>query len=115
MLVLAAQSCLTLDFSLPGSSVHRILHARILEWVAILFSRGSSQTRDQTWVSGIAGRFITVWAHDVLVYVYDQLQQMVCLVRDVDNGGGYAGVKAESIHKISVPSFQFCCEPKTAL
>ena len=51
----------------------------------------------------------------MLVYVYDQLQQMVCLVRDVDNGGGYAGVKAESIHEISVPSFQFCCEPKTAL
>ena len=53
--------------------------------------------------------------HDVLVYVYYQLQQMDHLVRDVANGGGYAGVKAESIHKISVPSFQFCCEPKTAL
>ena len=47
--VKVAQSCLTLcnprDCSLPGSSVHRILQARILEWVAIPFSRGSSQPR----------------------------------------------------------------------
>ena len=41
---------------LPGFSVHRILQARILEWIAIPFSRGSSQTRDQTLVSCIAGR-----------------------------------------------------------
>ena len=64
--VLVAQSCLTLcnpmDWSLPGSSVHGILQARILEWVAIPHSRGSSQPRDQTQVSGIAGRFVTVWA-----------------------------------------------------
>ena len=39
----------------PGSSVHRVLQARILEWVAILFSRVSSQTRDRTCVSPIAG------------------------------------------------------------
>ena len=43
------------DCSPPGSSVHGILQARIQEWVAILFSRGSSQPRDQTWVSCIAG------------------------------------------------------------
>ena len=59
--VLFAQSCPTLcdpmDCSLPGSSVHGILQARILEWVAISFSRGSSQPRDQTRVSCIAGRF----------------------------------------------------------
>ena len=50
-----AQSCPTIcdpmDCSLPGSSVHGILQARILEWVAIPFSRGSSQLRDWTWVS----------------------------------------------------------------
>ena len=55
-----AQSCLTLcdpvDCSLPGSSVHGILQARILEWVAISFSRVSSQPRDQTQVSRIGGR-----------------------------------------------------------
>ena len=53
----AAQSCLTLcdpmDCSLPSSSIHGILQARILEWVAISFSRGSSRPRDQTHVSGI--------------------------------------------------------------
>ena len=41
---------------------HGILQARILAWVAISFSRGSSQPRDWTWVSCIAGRFFTVWA-----------------------------------------------------
>ena len=60
------QSCLTLwdpmDCSLPGSSVHGIFQARILEWAAISFSRGSSQPRHWTWVSRIAGRRFTVWA-----------------------------------------------------
>ena len=59
------QSCPTLcnamDCSPPGSSVHGILQTGILEWVAILFSRESSQPRDQTWVSCIAGRFLTFW------------------------------------------------------
>ena len=45
---------------LPGSSVHGILQARILEWVAIPFSTGSSQPREWTWVSCIAGKFFTV-------------------------------------------------------
>ena len=65
MNVLVAQSCPTLcspmDCSLPSSSVHGILRARILQWVVISFSRGSSQPRDQTWVSHIAGRFFTIW------------------------------------------------------
>ena len=60
------QSCPTLfdpmDCSLPGSSVHGILKARVLEWVAIPFSRGSSPPRVWTWVSCIAGRFFTNWA-----------------------------------------------------
>ena len=43
-------------------TIHRILQARILEWVAVSFSRGSSQTRDQTQVSRIAGGFFTRWA-----------------------------------------------------
>ena len=53
-----AQLCLTLcdpmDCSLPGSSFHGIFQARILEWIAISFSRGSSQPRDQTWVSSFS-------------------------------------------------------------
>ena len=52
------QSCLTLcdlmDCSLPGSSIHRILQASILEWVAMLYSRGSSRPKDGTWVSCVS-------------------------------------------------------------
>jgi len=48
-------------YSPPGSSVHGIPQARILEWVAIPFSRGLSRSRDRTWVSCIAGRFLTIW------------------------------------------------------
>ena len=54
--------CDTMNCSPPGSSVHGILQARILEWVAISFSRGSSRPRDWTQVSCIAGRFFTIWA-----------------------------------------------------
>ena len=57
-----SNSCDPMDYSLPGFSVPGILQARILEWVAISFSRGSSQPRNQTWVSCIAGRFFTDWA-----------------------------------------------------
>ena len=52
------QSCLTLC-DLVDSTVHGILEARILEWVAFPFSRGSSQPKDQTQVSHITGRFFT--------------------------------------------------------
>ena len=61
-----AQMCPTLcdpmDCSLPGSSLNRILQARVLEWVAISFSRGSCQPRDQTRVSRIPGRHCNLWA-----------------------------------------------------
>ena len=58
--VLVAQSCPVL--CPPGSSVHGISQARILEWIAIFFSRGSSQPRNWTQVSCITCRFFTVWA-----------------------------------------------------
>ena len=54
--------CDPMDCGPPGSSVHWILQARILEWVVISFSRGSSQPKDQTQVSRTAGRLFTVWA-----------------------------------------------------
>ena len=61
-----AQLCPTLcdpmDCSPSGSSVHGILQARILEWVAISFSRGSSRPWDQTWVFCITSRCFTLWA-----------------------------------------------------
>ena len=61
MLMKVAQSCPTLcdpmDCILPGSSVHGVLQIRILEWVAMPSSRGSSQPRDRTQVLCIAGGF----------------------------------------------------------
>ena len=66
MSLLVAQLCPThcnpMDYSLPGSTVHGISQARILEWVAISFSMGSSWPRDWTWVTCIASRFFIVWA-----------------------------------------------------
>ena len=60
------QLCPTLcdptDCSLQGSSVHEIFQARIPEWGAVAFSRGSSQPKDRTRVSRIVGRRLTVWA-----------------------------------------------------
>ena len=61
-----------MDCSLPGSSVHVILQARILEWVAISFSRGSSQPRDRasdSSLSWIAGEFLTCWAIKETQYI----------------------------------------------
>ena len=62
-----AQLCLTfcdpMDCSLPGSSVHEIFQARVLEWGAVSFSRRSSQPRDRTWVSCIVGRCFTICAN----------------------------------------------------
>ena len=66
VLCLVAQLCSTLcnpmDCSLQGSSVHGLFQARVLEWVAISFSRGSSQARDRTQITHIAGRHFTIWA-----------------------------------------------------
>ena len=74
--VLVAQSCLTLcdpvGCSSPGSSVHGISQARILEWVAIPFSRGSSWPRYQTLVSCIPGRFfyhLSYWGNPQVIKV----------------------------------------------
>ena len=63
---LVARSCPTLcdpvDYSPPGSSIHGILQARIPEWIAISFSRGSSWSRDQTWISCTGRRILYHWA-----------------------------------------------------
>ena len=75
-----AQSCPTLcdpmGCSLPGSSVHGLFQAIVLEWIAISISRGSSQPREQTQVSCIAGRGFIIWAtrealfHKTVCYNY---------------------------------------------
>ena len=59
--------------SLPGSSVHGIFQARVLEWIAISFSRGSSQPRDRTRVSCTAGRRFTIWATREAQYFFEPL------------------------------------------
>ena len=74
--MLVAQLCPTLchpmDGSPPGSSVHGIFQARVLEWIAISSSRGSSWPSDGTQVSCIAGRFFTVWViKSILINMYE--------------------------------------------
>ena len=77
-----AQPCPTLcnpvDCCLPGFSIHGIFQARVLEWVAISFSRGSSRPRDRTWVSHIVGRRFTVWASREVHYVQRKYLNLDC-------------------------------------
>ena len=93
---LFTQSCLTLFIfcnpmgcSLLGSSVHGILQARILDWVAIPFFRGSSWPRDRTQVSSIAGRFFTIWAsREAQIVDYFHIKAPNC---------GFLGIRAWSM------------------
>ena len=68
-IVKVTQSCPNLCNPMDYT-VHGLLQARILEWVAFPFSKGSSQPRDQTKVSHIAGRFFTIWAWIISKYTY---------------------------------------------
>ena len=81
MLVTQACSsfCNAMEYSLPGSSVHGILLARILDWVHTPFSKGCLGSRDQTWVSCIAGRFFTVSAMVTCIY-QDKLGYSVAIM-----------------------------------
>ena len=90
--VLAAQLCLTIcspmDCSPLGSSVHGIQ----LEWVAMPFSKGSSQPRNRTQVSCIAGRFFTIWGiRKAYIYIYI-----------------YIYIYASLVHKIVLSTFSIC-------
>ena len=79
--VLVAQLCPThcdpMGWGLPGSSIHGIFQARILEWLAIPFSRGSSWPRDRTPVSHIVGRHFTIWATMFPLYSYKKNFNMI--------------------------------------
>ena len=86
--VLITQSCPTLpmDCSPPDSSVHGILQARILEWVAIAFSMESSQPRDRTWVSHIGRRLLYHLSHQGSPYSCLSLRaNPVASIRGPDN------------------------------
>ena len=101
-----AQSCPTfcdpMNWSLPDSSVHGISQARILEWVAISFSRGSYRPRDQTRISCTAsGFFITEPPakspkHDNVIFIFF----FTFLFQDIKNSlaSSYSGLFLSAIH-----------------
>ena len=97
--------CDPMDCSLRGSSVHGIFQARVLEWVAISFSRGSSRPRDQTQISRIAGRCFTIWttrgAHSHILYGEGNGNplQYSCLENPVDRGAWWAAVHGVAQHR----------------
>ena len=83
-----AQSCPTLcnpmDCCLPGSSIHGNFLARIMEWVAISFSRGPSQPRDWTQVSRIAGRLLTLWTTREVISAFGPQEKDKIVENDLD-------------------------------
>ena len=104
-----SQLCDPVDCSPPGSSVHGILQARILEWVAISFSRGSFWLKDQTQVSCIAGRFFSIWAIQLgfclnRKVVPDQLGLTGLLPRNLDHQQNKSVFPDRGFL-----SFLFCC------
>ena len=105
------KSCPTLynpvDYSPLGSSVHGILQARILEWVVISFSRGSSQSRDRTRVSCIAGRWFTNRAmrealicHYILLKPKEQWHKEWALMLTTDLGDSTVSVVARPLWQV---------------
>ena len=99
-LLLAAvvsDSCDPMDCRPPGSSVNGILQARILEWVAISYSRGSSQPRDPTQVSCIAVRVFITWATNLFAHVFHIYVFKV--VTSVDSGSHH---RVGSLYKLNI-------------
>ena len=104
-----AQSCLTLcnpmDYSLPGFSIHGILQVRILEWVTISFSRGSSRPRDWTWVSCIGGRWFNLWATRYLLLTKTKIWNFLSDLFHVEKR-----FKVESVKVLVAQSCPTCCD-----
>ena len=101
--VLVAQLCPAIcfptDYSLPGSSVHRILQTRILEWVA-LWHMGSSWTRYQTHVPCIGRQILNHWTTREVPY--DSLKQVVTPMKNKQKGGNYVWKSATEIEERKV-------------
>ena len=101
-----------MDCSPPGSSVHGISQARILEWVAMPSSRGSSQLSDRTEVSCIAGKFFTNWATREAQINHTLINLVLCDDLEGWEGGSrgrrymYAAAAAKSLQSCSTP-----CDP----
>ena len=96
--------CIPMDCSLPGSSVRGILQARIVEWVAIPFSRESSQPRNRTHISCTAGRFFTPEPRGS-PYQYLESNKFI----ETKQNGGYQGPRGKGIksHCLRNTEFQF--------
>ena len=107
------------DCSQPGSSVHGILQARILQWVSIPFSKGSSWPRDQNWDSCIAGRFFIIWAtredpnwvRASRLYILGEGNgtplQYSCLKNPMDRGAWWAAVHGVAKSQTRLSDFTF--------
>ena len=82
-----------MDCSLPGSCDHGLLQARVVDWIAISFSRGSSQPRDQTQVFHIAGRCFIIWAtRKAILYIEfpkDSNRKLLELISEFSKVAGY--------------------------
>ena len=119
--MLGAQSCLTLCdpiyCRMPGSSVHAILQAKILEWVAIHFSRKFFWT----WVSCLAGRFFTIWATREVLYclmrmLLTQLCPILCnlwiVVRQGPGFSGHGILQARMLQWVIIPFSRGSSRPR---
>ena len=99
-----SDSCYPMDSGLPGSPIPGILQARILEWVAISFSRGSSRSRNQTRVSCIA-------CSQTLALVQSSMSagiSGILLLNFVECSQGCALKKKKNCHSRSIGSVEFC-------
>ena len=111
-----------------GSSVHRILQARILGWVAIFFSSGSSQPGDWTWVSCFAGRFFINWAttgsirelnrwkNEVTMCCAKLLQSCLTVCNPMNcsppGSSGHGILLARILEWVAMPSFRGSFQPR---
>ena len=86
-----------MDCSLPGFSIHGIFQARVLELVAICFSRGTSQPRDRTQVSCIAGRHFTLWATILFIFSFFLSLSLVNYYMSFEHGNWKLNCLADSV------------------
>ena len=104
--LLVAQLCLTfcnsMDCSLPGFSVHGVLQARILEWVAMPFSRWFYQLKDWTQVSHIVCRFFTIWATQealILCIVFQNILSLIDTNDEIEVCNYYSAINLNILRK----------------
>ena len=100
------------DCSLPGSSIHGIFQARVREWVAISFSRGSSRPRDQTQVSCIVGRCFTVWTTREVLKCHLNLKKYNQVEKEGAQSSQFYEARPCILNEIILPPGEFKLIPK---